>query len=105
MQLAVANSKHSPRLAPGGASAVGAVVGAAGWQAGVPRPERADSGRSLVSQIASLAFQGNPREQIYENQVPNKSPDKRQLWAAEFEPGHYSELFHFFGPLAPGLIK
>lgn len=92
LQLAVANSKHSPHLAPGGASAVGAVVRAAGSQAGSQAGRRSQgyNGEHSLTPVAAafpnrtpLAFQGNPREQIYENQVPNKSPNKRRLSAAE----------------------
>lgn len=59
----------------------------AGREASEDSGERLTAGRlrslAAFSQIASSAFQGNPREQIYENRVPNKSPNKRQLSAAE----------------------
>lgn len=88
LQLAVANSKHSPRLAPGGASAVGAVVGAAGRKAS--RRLEDENGERWLTPVAA-AFpkwppwrsRGIPESRFMRTKSPNKSPNKRQLSAAE----------------------
>lgn len=83
-QLAVANSKQPPHLAPSGASVVGAVVHAPGRQGITGQNSSTRWLESLYFALLNnlLTFQGNPRVQIYENQVPKKSMHMYKYTAA-----------------------